>query len=142
MSVSHYGFMSRHPPAVKLAILRYIRKRLKQVIVYLKNQGTIGDDCKLINVYDPTNEEYDFRVIIQVDQHDPKTAWAEYIEIFRGYFSINDQEKLLDELNEVLAAYNEPTLDGPWSASSSKTELNYTIEQMKYLYNLNPETLE
>ena len=142
MSVSHYGFMSRHPPEVKRAILRYIKRRLNQVISYLKHQGTIGDDCKLRGDYDPFNEKYDFRVIIQVDQHNPNTATSEYAAIFRGYFNTEIKDEALVRLNNVLEANNEPTLDGPWSASESETDYNYTIEQMGYFYNLDPETDE
>jgi hypothetical protein len=144
MSVGHYGACSKHPPEVKIAILNYIETRLKEVIYDeekgLRARRLIGEHSGFLGVYDPYNTQWDFHVVLKVDQEDPVKAWQEYLEITRAYFKDEMGPDALEAkkiLNELLDQCKQPLeIDKVFNASNSKTEISYTIKQMKQIYGL------
>jgi hypothetical protein len=110
---------------VKLAILEYIEKILTEVIEKLTG-NTISKECKLLGVFDPYNTEWDFHVLIRVNQTNPVKAWQDYLEITRAYFELARENPLGLEGNPSEV----------FNASKSKTEIYYTIEQMSQIYGL------
>lgn len=147
MSVGHYGACSKHPPEVKIAILKYIKARLNEVTndkeTGLRARGLIGEHSGVLGVYDPYNTEWDFHVVLKVDQDDPVKAWQEYLEITRAYFkdamgpAATEAKKILNEL--LTAQGRQLEIDKVFNASHSKTEISYTIKQMKQIYGLSNE---
>ena len=135
MPIGHSGDMSRHPPEVKIAILEFIDARLKDIVKKLYPER---DANEVVRVYDPFTTKWDLYVWLDVD-------WCEYKKIYSMYFDTTfrgEKEKRFREYanEKILRHINRGDDDDVFNASTSKTEIFYTICEMKKIYGIDEET--
>ena len=140
MPVGHGGGMSSHPAWVKIAILELLEERLKVAAV----EAGYSED--VIHVFDPFTTDMDFYIMMDVD-------WEGYLKIYSKYYNRDLRtdpiksivEKYPEDLPEsiriksvnalqkatkLLEEYDE---NGIFNASTSKSVIFYTINDMKYI---------
>ena len=141
MPVGHGGGMSSHPAWVKIAILELLEERLKVAAV----EAGYSED--VIHVFDPFTTDMDFYIMMDVD-------WEGYLKIYSKYYNRDlrtDPIKSIVEKypnkskEEILAIKSVAALekasiliekydeDKIFNASTSKSEIFYTIDEMKYI---------
>lgn len=135
MPVGHGGCMSKHPAWVKIAILEFLEARLKDAADIVD----IGADN--IQVWDPFTTEMDFYFSVNA-------SWSKYLDLYGVYynksFTGHRQKEIekdlptrygLEYAREIQKAIynitNEEDSHNVFNASTSKTEIFYTIEEMK-----------
>jgi len=140
MPVCHRGCMSKHPAWVKIAILEFLEARLQDAA------EDLGIGANKVQVYDPFTTENDFYIIVDA-------SWYDYLKIYAWYYDEGNKgsrqinlEKV-DPGPDILTRYGAKYTtrirkaiydygpDAPenelFNASTSKTEIFYTIGQMK-----------
>lgn len=141
MPVGHGGGMSSHPAWVKIAILELLEERLKVAAV----EAGYSED--VIHVFDPFTTDMDFYIRLDVD-------WDGYLKIYSKYY---DRDLKTDAIKNIVEKYHENDLpesirrksvaalekasiliekydeDKIFNASTSKSEIFYTIDEMKYI---------
>ena len=139
MPVNHRGRMSLHPAWVKIAILEYLEERLKEAAERVE----IGEEN--VHVYDPFTTEWDFYIIVDA-------SWSDYLKLYAEYYDTSWEVTSAKDFTDAFAAKYGPYVGtkirtkisaaihelGPedpereiFNASTSKTEIFYTIQQMK-----------
>jgi hypothetical protein len=142
MPVGHHGSMSKHPAWVKIAILEYLEARLKDAA----DHPDVDIGAENVHVYDPFTTDMDFYIFVDA-------SWSKYLKLYAKYydqeFSGPRQKELEPDLptkygEKYSTRINKAIYDiGPddtnreiFNASKSKTEIFYTIQQMKNILEL------
>ena len=139
MPAIHRGCMSKHPAWVKMAILEYLEERLKEAA----ERVDIGEEN--VKVYDPFTTEWDFCIFIDA-------SWSDYLKLYAEYYDTSWEVTSAKAFTDAFAVRYAPYVGtkikakissaiheiGPedtereiFNASTSKTEIYYTIQQMK-----------
>lgn len=144
MPVGHGGCMSKHPAWVKIAILEFLEARLKDAADALD----IGADK--VHVWDPFTTEMDFYIFVDA-------TWSDYLRIYALYYDESFKGPLQDKLepdlptkyaggkyaDKIREAIYDMTREEDadrriFNASTSKSEIFYTIEQMRNILEHRP----
>ena len=137
MPVGHRGCMSKHPAWVKIATLEYLEERLKEAA----ERVDIGEEN--VSVYDPFTTEWDFCIFVDA-------SWSDYLKLYAEYYDTSWEvtsakaftdafvarytlgTKISAKIGSAIHAIGpEDTEREIFNASTSKTEIYYTIQQMK-----------
>ena len=143
MPVGHHGGMSPHPAWVKIAILEFLEARLKDAA----DHPDVGIGHENVQIMDPFTTEYDFYLFVNA-------SWPKYLKLYAKYYDENwaggTRQGALPDLGKKYslkypshlrlkieekigkAIYDIVTEEDQeiFNASTSKTEIYYTIEQM------------
>ncbi len=135
--------MSKHPAWVKIAILEFLEARLKDAA----DHPDVGIGHENVHIWDPFTTEYDFYLFVNA-------SWPKYLKLYAKYYDENWsggtrqgalpnlatkystkypsrlQPKIEEKIGKAIYDIVKEEDQEIFNASTSKTEIYYTIQQM------------